>query len=70
MSKRDKVSKRIIGTVFLSVGGLLKVALSLIAMKYVIEDSATSLSASTSLIIIGGSLLGLDLTGQIFKKKE
>jgi len=55
----EKSSKRLFGSVMISAGGLLLVAIGVIAIFRPIADSPAALQAGQALIITGAALLGV-----------
>ena len=64
---KEKVSKRIWGSICIGLGIIMKVILFWMAIKVTIKDPITAISVSNMLMWTGGGLLGLDLVKQIKK---
>ncbi len=62
----SSTSKRIIGSISIGLGIAMKVGIYLFAIYSTINDPATAQGSATSLIILGGGLLGIDT----FKPKK
>jgi hypothetical protein len=67
---KEKISKRKWGAISLGLGIAMKAGLFVLAIFLDIKDPILASTASTSLIILGGGLLGLDIPRQIAEIKK
>ena len=66
-SNGNTSSKRIWGTILLSLGSLMQIVLFIFAIKWGVKDPATASNVATGLILTGAGLLGIGVL-EGFKK--
>ena len=67
-SNDKKSSKRISGLSLIGSGGLLILALGIVAMFKIVADAPTTITCGKTLIIVGAGLLGVGVVEGITKK--
>lgn len=66
----DVSSKRVSGVIILSCGLLLLMTIGILSIFKVIADPTTALQVSNTLMLTGGSLLGIGVVENFSKKVE
>jgi hypothetical protein len=66
----NKSSKRLWGTISLSIGVAMKIALFVCSLFIVVKDPATASTASDTLMYTGGALLGIGVVEHFAKGKK